>query len=251
MKTFAASPSCRTSESSLSRGDRWAAAAAAAAAALALALGGCMRIYPDPELPDVEIEWLTEFACSEDGERVVMSLSAIDPATEIGPATVPCEDGGVRFADVARLRYRLAARLEDETGAVLGSHDEEIDLRDGLSEQIFVFFARASDRNFRVSWIFDMGASCASLNATTVQLEATRVGGGPTFYFDAPCSAPVYVDGIPLDGTYTFTAYALAMDGVVAVSPESAPAAIARGDITDVETLTLSPCGAACPQPGP
>jgi hypothetical protein len=41
------------------------------------------------------------------------------------------------------------------------------------------------------------------------------------------------------------------MDGVVAVSPESAPAAIARGDITDVETLTLSPCGAACPQPGP
>jgi hypothetical protein len=228
----------------LSRGDRWAAAAAAV---LVLALGGCMRIYPDPELPDVEIEWLTEFACSEDGERVVVSLSAVDPVTEVGPATVPCGDGSVRFADVARLRYNFAARLEDETGAVLGSYEEELDLRDGLSEQIFVFFARASDRNFRVSWSFDMDASCTSLNATSVQLEATMVGGGPTFFFGAPCHAPVYVDGIPLDGTYTFTAYALAMDAVVAVSPESAPVAIARGEITDVETLTLSPCGAACP----
>lgn len=107
MMTFEVYPSCRISGSSWSRGDRWAAVA------IALALGGCMRIYPDPELPDVLVEWSVEFECSEDTERVVVSLSAIDPAAEVGMVTVPCGDAGVRFDDVAPQRYRLAIRLED------------------------------------------------------------------------------------------------------------------------------------------
>jgi hypothetical protein len=96
-----------------------------------------------------------------------------------------------------------------------------------------------------------MGASCESLAVTSMQLLATEVGGAATFGFDAPCDAPAYMNSIPLDGTYTLTAYALAIDRAVAASPESAPFAVPRGVVTDVGLLTLSPCGTACPQLGP
>lgn len=206
-----------------------------------------MRIYPDPELPDVVVEWAADFECSEDGDRVVVSLSTIDPAAEVGMVTVPCRDGGVRFDDVARVRYHLAARLEDTAGAVLGGHDEVIDLRDGISERVFPFFGRASDSNFRIAWTFDMGASCESLSATTVVLLASMPGGGSPYFFTPPCDAPVFVNAIPVEGTYTITARALSFDAVVAASPESAPFEITRGMVTDLGTLTLTPCGTECP----
>jgi hypothetical protein len=228
----------------LSRGERWAAAA------IALGLGGCMRIYPDPELPDVRVEWDAEFECADATDRVVVSLSTVEPPAEVGMATVPCGDAGVRFDDVARVRYRLAARLEDATGAVFGGHDEDLDLRDGLNERVFAFFGRSFGTSFRVAWTFDMGASCQALSATQVFLQASMPGGGPAFFFFAPCDAPVYVNAIPLEGTYTLTARAIADNGVVAAAPESAPFTITPGAAIDLGTLTLSPCGAACPPLG-
>jgi hypothetical protein len=231
----------------LSRGDRWCAVAIAAGAA-ALALGGCMRIYPDPELPDVAVEWEADFECSEAGDRVVVSLSSLDPAADIGTLTVPCRDGSARFDDVERLRYFVAAKLEDSEGMVLGSQDEEIDLRDGLSKRFFAFFGRAPESNFRVGWTFDMGASCESLSATSVQLFVEIPGMGPFFFFQTSCDAAVFMNAIPRDGMYTLTARAVAIDTVVAVSAESAPFTITRGTLTDVGTLTLSPCGTACEQ---
>jgi len=60
----------------------------------------------------------------------------------------------------------------------------------------------------------------------------------------------IYVNTIPLDGSYTFTSRAIAGNAVVAVSPDSAPFTITRGAVTDLGTLTLSPCGAGCPPPG-
>jgi hypothetical protein len=225
----------------LSRGDRWAAAA------VALALGGCMRIYPDPELPDVVVEWLAEIECLEDSDRVLVSLSAADPAAEVGMATVPCRDATVRFDDVARVRYRLAVRLEDAAGAVLGGNNGEVDLRDGLSERVFAFFGRAPDSNFRVAWTFDMGASCEALSALSVLLVASMPGGGPMFYFNAPCDAPVFLNAIPVAGTYTLTARAFSEDAVVAAAPASAPFDVTREALTDLGTITMSPCGAGCP----
>lgn len=210
-----------------------------------------MRIYPDPELPDVEVEWFAEGDCSADDDRVVVWLSTINPTAEVARVTVPCGDAGVRFDDVARLRYRLAAKLEDTAGVVLGGHDVDLDLRDGLSEHVFAFFGRAPESNFRVAWTFDMGASCEALSATSVVLRASMPGGEPFSFFDAPCDAPVFLGGIPRDGTYTLTARAIANDAFVAASPESAPFAVTRGAITDLGTLTLSPCGTACPPLGP
>ncbi|HWO18216.1 MAG TPA: hypothetical protein VNO30_05550 [Kofleriaceae bacterium] len=137
----------------MSRGDRRTiAAAAAAAAAIGLALGGCMRIYPDPELPDIVVEWLPEFTCVEDGERVVVSLVVDDPADAPGPVTAPCADAIVRLDDVARVRHQLAAKLEDAMGQVIGNYEQEIDLRDGLSERIFVFFRDPDVIDDRAEW---------------------------------------------------------------------------------------------------
>ena len=75
-------------------------------------------------------------------------------------------------------------------------------------------------------------------------------GGGSFDFFFAPCDAPVFVNAIRLEGTYTLSARALADDAVVAASLESGPFTITRGAITDLGTLTLSPCGAACPPLG-
>jgi hypothetical protein len=223
----------------------------AVAALVALALGGCMRIYPDPELPDVVVEWATDFECMESGDRVVVSLSSIDPAADIDTFTVPCRDGRVLFDDVDRLRYLVAAKLEDSEGVVLGGQDDEIDLRDGLSEKVFAFFGRPTESNFRVSWTFDMGASCESLSATSVELLASTPGMGPFFFFTAPCDATVFRNGLRMEGTFTLFARAVAIDTIVAISPESAPFTITRGTVTDVGTLVLSPCGTACARLGP
>jgi hypothetical protein len=227
----------------LFRGDRWAVAAAA----VALALGGCMRIYPDPELPDIVVEWLAEHECEEDTDRVVVSLATIDPPAEVGRVAVPCRDASMRFADVARVRYHVAATLEDQAGVVYGGGQAELDLRDGLSERFFAFFGRVPGSNFRVAWTFDLGASCASLPATMVVVRASMDGGGPPRFFSAFCEAPVLLDALTPEGTYTLTARAFGMNGIVAASPDSAPLAVTRGTITDFGTLTLSPCGATCP----
>jgi hypothetical protein len=233
----------------LSPGERRAAGAAVVVGTLgALGLGGCMRIYPDPELPDVVVKWDPEFTCEEDDERVVVSLSSIEPAAEVGTATVPCGDGSVRFEDVARIPYRALARLEDQAGVVLGGDEREIDLRDGISEQIDVFFGRLPESNLRVEWAFDMGASCQTLGASRVVALVREAGGGTIFFFDAPCRIGVLNGSIHQEGTYTVRAWAIADEnaGAVAVSPPSAPFAVIRGATSEPGTLTLSPCS-ACP----
>jgi len=224
---------------------------AAAAAVVALTLGGCMRIYPDPELPDVVVEWSAERECVQDTDRVAVSLMTVDPAAEVGAVTAPCRDGTLRFDDVERVRYQVVSRLEDTAGVVFGGSDAEIDLRDGLSERVFAFFGRSPFSNFRVAWAFDMGASCASLSATAVHLEFSMLGGGASAFFDLPCQIGVLSNVIPFDGTYTLTAQAIAADAVVAVAPESAPFSVSPGTIADLGTITLTPCGTACPSLGP
>lgn len=225
----------------------------AACALGALSLGGCMRIYPDPELPDVLVKWEPEFTCEEDDERVVVSLSSVEPAAEVGTATVPCEDGSVRFDDVERIAYRVLARLEDQAGVVLGGDEREIDLRDGISEQIDAYFGRTPESNLRVEWAFDMGASCQSLGATRVVTIANMVGGGPFFFNDGACTIGVLMGVIPVEGTYTVRAWAIAdEDGrTVAAAPASAPFAVSRDEIAEPAPLTLSPCGSACPPISP
>jgi hypothetical protein len=72
----------------------------------------------------------------------------------------------------------------------------------------------------------------------------------PSLSFGASCEAGLFRSPLPLRGTYTVHARATTDDRVVATSPESAPIVFTAGQLIDVGVLTLSPCGAACPEPG-
>jgi hypothetical protein len=229
----------------LSRGDRWALVA------LALGLGGCMRIYPDPELPDVVVDWFAELNCGDDSERVVVLLSALDSAAEDGMATAPCRDSSVRIDDVARERYHIIVRLEDTAGAVLSDFETDIDLRDGLSERVSTFLQRPRGGDFLVAWDFDMGASCESLSVAFVLLRASMPGGELVSSWSLPCEAASFANELPSFGELTLSARAMTANAVVATSPESAPLVSAPGTIVDFGTLTLTPCADACPPLAP
>jgi hypothetical protein len=216
------------------------------AVAAALAAGGCMRIYPDPELPDVVVEWQPQ-SCAEDTDRVTMTLSTLEPEAEVATITVPCADEGATLPDVARLQYHLTTRLEDQAGEVRSTSEEEFDLRDGRNERVFAFFDLRPPINFRVGWIFDPGASCASLAVTEMSVRVSEPGGPVRFRYDAPCMPPDFLDMIPFPGVFTISVRAIATDAVVATSPESAPFQIDPLGFTDLGTLSLTPCGAACP----
>src|SRR5262249_45758768 len=62
--------SCRTSESNLRRSDLLVLAG----------LAGCMRIYPDPELPDLTVEW-DEFECMDATADIAITVTGVDTPT--------------------------------------------------------------------------------------------------------------------------------------------------------------------------
>jgi hypothetical protein len=205
------------------------------------ALAGCMKIYPDPELPDIEVSWQIE-DCNADAGDVVVSLIAVDDNTR-ADVTVPCVDAAVAFRDVARVRYRIEALLYDKQGEVYSNAQSEADLRDGLSERIGLYFGGFS--NFRVAWVFDMGETCASVGATSVLVQFNEAGS-LVFAPRAPCEQSPFFTFAP-DGTYSLVLRADGPTGAVAVSEETAEFDIQSPDVINLGTLTLVPCGAACP----
>lgn len=205
-----------------------------------------MRIYPDPELPDVVVEWQSE-ACEEDSDRVATTLSTIDPEAEVATITAPCADREATLPDVARVQYRLTTRLEDQAGEVRSTFEEELDLRNGRNERVFAFFDLRPPINFRVGWIFDPGASCDSLVVTTMSVRVSEPGGPVLFRYQAPCTPPDFLNMIPFPGVFTISVRAIATDAVVATSPESAPLRVDPLGFTDFGALSLTPCGTACP----
>lgn len=201
-----------------------------------------MTIYPDPELPDIEIEWFSD-ACRPGVDRVELALTGIDDVTFHASLDRPCGELQTTFADVPRERFRLDSALRSTTGSVISMFGQELDLRDGRDGHAYVPFG-ASD--VQVAWTFDMGATCASLAvdvvlldfAPTVPAELTTVG--------IPCDATPLFVSIP-DGTYTIAARALAGTRTVATSLPTAEIAISYDTFRDAGTLVLTPCGSACP----
>jgi hypothetical protein len=204
-------------------------------AILAVVLGGCMRIYPDPELPDVEVTWF-EDDCAPGRGNVTMTLIGLDSETRV-PLTVPCSDVKATFADVARERYRFEGFLEDADGEVFARNDSLIDLRDGLDEEVYLYFGSYS--NFRVAWRFDMGAACETLEMW-VLLTFSHPDGTPAFLSSAPCLLTPFF-GQFLAGTYTVQLSAMDESTTVATSPESEPFELFEDELTDIGTMTLSP----------
>ncbi len=203
----------------------------------ASALGGCMRIYPDPELPDVEVEWF-DSDCRDAGGEVEVSLIGIDDTSFRADQTVPCLDVHAAFADIARERYRLEATLHTPSGDMVSSQPEELDLRNGLDKRLSLFFGDLE--NVHVAWTFDMGATCQSLAADLVIVEFSSAMFPQPFNLGASCDYAQLSGFIP-DGIYTAVARALSDMTTVAESPRSPEIMISFRSFADVGTLVLSP----------
>lgn len=210
-------------------------------------LAGCMRIYPDPDLPDVRVEWSPELDCRSATDVVVATLNQGDPPAEVRTLTAPCGDGSVRFVDVPREQFLVAAVLEDTTGAARSNHLEDIDLRDGIGERVFAYFGGGASAFVTGAWTFDMGASCASLRADFVDLAFLGPDGAVVTAAAASCTDARFMQSVPASGTVTVQAVARSLSRVLAISPPSPPIELGLGLITDFGLLTMSPCGDACP----
>ena len=103
-----------------------------------MTLGGCMRIYPDPELPDVTVTWF-EQDCRDGAVAVAITLTGLDTPSTV-TTTVPCADLTVEFPDVARQRFHVGGALLDLAGNVSSTSEADVDLRTGFDQTADLYF---------------------------------------------------------------------------------------------------------------
>jgi hypothetical protein len=217
----------------------------ALASALAVVLcGGCMKIYPDEELPDVEVEWDPVCPAEAGDVRIVLyTWGTREVAAEL---TAPCGAGQVVFEDVAREQFRVDGYLLDRTGEVIGANQGwEADLRDGLSERLSSMYFELA--NVKIAWELEEGVSCASLGVIYISSELRVLESAnfdqwnPTFCNSTPWWAhfPTYTSQIRLR--------AVGKAGTVAISDPTPELMLSETEITDAGTLLLRRCDGACP----
>jgi hypothetical protein len=202
-----------------------------------VAATGCMKIYTDPELPDIEVEW-TDTDCIPPTTDIALVLVNRDDGTRVETRTA-CGDLGTTFADVARERHALQGLSLDLAADVVSSASAEIDLRNGLDERAYLFFG-GTPSNYRVAWTFETGTTCASLDATFMLLDFTPLGSEP-YTLGTVCELTPHYGVVP-EGTYTLALRLLADDDrVVATSEPSAALVVTATELTDFGTLQLTP----------
>lgn len=204
-----------------------------------------MKIYPDPELPDLEVQW-SDFDCEEKmGTDVALALVGVDTPSFRRDLAVACADQKVTFVDIPRERFRLEGTLSGAGGETFGMHESEVDVRDGLDRTEYLYFQ--TQDNFVVRWTFDSGATCASLGADAVLIEFSTASQMGVFGFGDICEVGAMERSVP-PGTYTIHAVAYTSNAdTVAVSPETAELVVDFKLLVDAGTLVLSPCGTMCP----
>jgi hypothetical protein len=211
---------------------------------IALGLTGCMKIYPDPELPDVKVSWGDQ-DCRDNTRDVAVTLTGLDTESTT-TTTVACADLTASFPDVARERFHVAGALLDLAGNVFITSDGgDVDLRNGFNQETGLYFEGFS--NFRLAWTFDGGSSCRSLGIRRIGIYLSLPAEPDALEYQSGCLFPGFSGMVPPE---TYTAQLRGFDEdeeVVAASPESAPFVITENGFVDLGTLTISPCGAACP----
>lgn len=207
-------------------------------------LAGCMRIYADPELPDIKVQW-NDTSCRDGIGDVEITLTSLDSDIKL-TSTVACTDVKTRFVDLARERFHVVGVLLDDSGAAFStSGSGDVDLRNGFDKAAGLYFDSFS--NVGATWSFANGASCASLGASTVAVELSRPELPDAERYDTPCENAI-APGSVAPATYTIRMRALdAALTTVAVSPASAAVEITARGYTNAGAFVLTPCGAACP----
>jgi hypothetical protein len=209
---------------------------------LLVVLGGCMKIYPDPELPDAKFEWFT--GDCESGAEMSIAITGIDDPTEHHEVTAVCSDEKATIKDVSRQRYNVAAQTLDEMGNVSMGLSDVLDLRNGYDRTAYLYFGSFSD--YIAIWRFDMDATCASLGANLVNIE---------FYLDdqfRTASGATCTDGMLFSsgepGVYSVIARAMDFQTLetFAVSEPQPDVVLGNGLVT-IGPLLLTPCAPDCP----
>jgi hypothetical protein len=210
-----------------------------------LGLSGCMKIYPDPELPDIEVTWY-EGDCDDETSTIEITATGIDDPTERHMTSIACTAMKTTFKDVTRQRFHVTGSLKDAMGGVYGASETDVDLRNGFDETAYLYFGVAFS-NFRVAWTFDMGDTCASLGAEGVDILFS-MNGQPEFAMGAPCDLGTFNGSSP-PGTFSVSATAYNFDsGTVAYSMEPIPdVTIGFSGRADIGTIVLTACAPTCP----
>jgi len=219
-------------------------------AVLFAATVGCMRVYPDPELPDVIVEWPD--TCGDDGVTVRIDVVSADGSAISRDAT--CADGSVRVEDLERTSQTITASLLDASGGVLGrAMPSEVDLRAGHSRRTYLpEFAR--DHSFyRIAWTFEGGETCASVDATTMLIDLQN--GERALWDGGPCAGGTLGYPVPVEpGTYTLQLFARrAGDDAAVAASQPRPDVIIpdRGVLVDLGAIALTRCTPLCGIPSP
>jgi hypothetical protein len=219
-------------------------------AAFIAVTASCMRIVPDPELPDVIVEWPD--TCGDDGVTVRVVVASPD-GSEVSQ-DVACADSSVRVEDLERDSHTITASLLDASGGVLGrAMPSEVDLRAGHSRRASVSeFAR--DHSFyRIAWMFEGGDTCASVDATTMLIDLQN--GERAVWYGASCDGGTLDAPVPIEpGTYTLQLFARRAgdDAAVAASQPRPDVVIPdRGVLVDLGAIALTRCTPLCDIPLP
>lgn len=218
------------------------------ASLLLVAAAGCMRIYPDPELPDVVVEWLPE--CGDDG--VTVRLEAVGDDGVLVSSDVACPDGKGRVEDLARTRQRITAVLLDSRGEVLGrTLPEAVDLTAGHSVRTYVSYFARDEAFLWTAWELSGGDTCESLRAGRIVLDYQSEGPGDSGTLDVGWCGDEELQFFSsvVGGTYTLRAFALRGDDGSAVAASEPRAGVVIGDrgaVVDLGTFELTRCADDC-----
>lgn len=199
-------------------------------ASLLVVLGGCMRIYADPELPDLEVEWY-EGDCRENTGDVELVLTSPDDADERLTARVPCTERRVAFPDVQRVRYHVEGVLLVRDGRdVFTRAMQDVDLRNGFDGRADLYFGGFD--NFFVRWEFAGGATCASVGADYIAIQP--------FSIVLPCVIGGISSTAP-EGMYDVVLEAQTAEGAVVARSAAVPVTLDSSTLTDLGTIILAP----------
>jgi len=204
-----------------------------------------MKIYPDPELPDVEVNWY-DGDCVDGTGDVEVEMIGVDDASERYTTTVVCRVAKTTFVNVSRQRFHVTGKLHDDAGGVFSAAEADVDLRNGYDESAYMFFG-GSFSNYRVGWTFDMGATCESIGADAVEVLFS-INGQVFSGMGEFCDFGALTGSMP-PGVYSVTAEAFTQDNLT-VATSLVPidgANIGNNGITDIGTIVLTPCGSSCP----
>ena len=209
-------------------------------ALLAVALTGCMRIYPDGEMPDLHVYW-TESDCRPETPSVRVAVSLRDD-TPVAEQTVPCEALQMTFKDVKPARYQVDSSLLLPDGEAFSAWRNELDMRDGFDAEEYVYFGGGG--YLRIGFELADGATCTSIGADLVLLEFEDDLGNPTTTSTA-CELSPWV-GSPFGASSTYTVQLRAVDYETittrAISPVVGPFTVMPPMLTNLGTITLTPC---------